>query len=239
MILIEKIIDCPRHGQSVVNTLPAIADKLVCPHCVEEQRLVQKAEQDRQRWQTLAHHSNIRPTSFDEWQVAGERMQAVKNFVMGYAKTPNKNLILCGSTGTGKTMLAMCIGTSLLDWGVCFIRSSDIHAKCRATWGKTDQSENQLMEYWANINLLIIDEFGEADGAVNDNMATQNRERLSRIIDGRYTKGKPTIITSNLAKDELIARLGDRAWDRLQQNAVFANCNWTSYRQSNRAYLEI
>ena len=70
-------------------------------------------------------------------------------------------------------------------------------------------------------------------------MAKQDRERMSDIIDGRYSQSKPMLITTNLPKEQLIERLGSRAWDRLQQCIVVAGCNWQSYRQLNNRYLEI
>ena len=67
----------------------------------------------------------------------------------------------------------------------------------------------------------------------------QDRGRMSDIIDGRYSQSKPMLITTNLPKEQLIERLGSRAWDRLQQCIVVAGCNWQSYRQLNNRYLEI
>ena len=69
------------------------------------------------------------------------------------------------------------------------------------------------MKSWINCDLLVIDEFGEGDIAVNSNWADDDRARISKIIDGRYQNGKPIIFTSNFDREQFFARLGARALD--------------------------
>lgn len=169
-------------------------------------------------------------------------MERIALFAKSYAENPQGNLILSGATGTGKTMLANLIATVLIkaDKDVLVIRSSQIGEQVRTSWSKhSTVNEHGLMEGWINQDLLVIDELGEADLSYNAEMRQTDRERLSRIIDGRYSKGLPTIITTNLTKDLLKERLGDRAWDRLQQHAVFIAFNWQSYRQAHAKFVGI
>jgi len=70
---------------------------------------------------------------------------------------------------------------------------------------------------------LIIDDLGAGDGHDKD------RARIAQIIALRYNRA-PTIITTNMDIKSLREYLGDRAWDRLQQNLLVTHCDWGSYR---------
>lgn len=245
LCMVSVTSDCPKHGVITRQVVNIIADKArqTCPVCQAEQdeseRLARLA-QKRIKQAKVSGISHYQP--FDTWQVANERMANILSFVQGYAQNPQGNLIFSGKTGTGKTMLANLIATHAINHekDVLVLRSSQICEQARATWHKYAQTTEQaLIERWTGVDLLVIDEFGEADMATNADMAQADRERMSRIIDGRYSRQLPTIITTNLTKDELIQRLGDRAWDRLQQSCVYITFDWQSYRQEHSSFLEI
>ena len=243
--MVEITTDCPKHGKTVRKVVNIIADtaRNTCPKCEAERQ-----EAERQARLVAKHREKAKKSgilhygSFDTWQATTDRMASVLSFVKGYAVNPQGNLIMSGATGTGKTLLANLIASQIIsdEKNALLLRSSEIAEQARCAWTKHSLvSESDLISVWTGVDLLIIDEFGEADLAINGEMRQADRERLSRIIDGRYTRGLPTVITTNLAKDQLIERLGDRAWDRLQQNAVFIAFDWGSYRQANSKFLEI
>lgn len=237
--------DCPIHGVSVREVVNVIADKArqTCPKCESEKADAERMARLMLRRQKQAYESGITHyTTFEAWQPNTDRMATVLEFTKGYATTPTGNLIMSGATGTGKTLLANLIASRFVDdeKSVLLVRSSEIHEMVRATWSKSSrETETDVLDNIISQDLLVIDELGEADLSHNAEMRQADRERLSRIIDGRYTKGLPTVITTNLTKPQIIERLGDRAWDRLQQNAVFIAFDWGSFRQMNSKFLEI
>lgn len=247
--MVEVSTNCPIHGLVVREVVSIIADTAqnTCPKCYADE-LSQKEQirLDTERQRTAYRSGISHYHDFGVWQTHGEqapRMQGILNFAQSYLPSKNlSNLVLSGATGTGKTLLANLIASDFIRHGKCvkLIRASDIHSQVRATWSKSaTTSEHELLSIWIAQDLLIIDEFGEADSSANTDTEGANRERISRIIDGRYAKGLPTIITTNLTKEQLIERLGDRAWDRLHQNAVFIAFNWQSYRQAHAKFVEI
>lgn len=159
------------------------------------------------------------------------------------------NIMLVGGTGSGKTMLANALAKNIYRRAVqhdvkrevdhtmsgtyCakLITSRDITEQAKATWGDYQKNENQLIEDLVSFELLIIDDLGDNDTASNEEMAANDRGRIAQIIAKRYQK-KPTIITTNLTPEQVVAHLGDRAWDRLQENLIIIKCDWASYRQS-------
>lgn len=167
-------------------------------------------------------------------------------FTSNNASVPN--IIVMGGTGTGKTMLVNALLKSVYRKAAdveiakqvdmyqaskgCakLIKSRDITEQSKATWGNKKSNEYQLIEHLVAFELLVIDDLGDNDTSSNIDMAANDRGRIAQIIDKRYQK-RPTIITTNLKIDGVVSHLGDRAWDRLQENLIIIECGWGSYRQ--------
>lgn len=195
---------------------------------------------------------------FDQEQAARQKkiIDTLKNIagkikVVGVDGRNGKipNIMLVGGTGSGKTMLANALAKSVYRKSASIdvekntdayqagrscaqmITSRDITDQAKATWGTYGDSEHQLIDRLSNMELLIIDDLGDSDTASNEAMAATDRGRVGQIINKRYQK-RPTVITTNLTPDQVVDHLGDRAWDRLQENLIIIQCDWASYRQS-------
>lgn len=136
-------------------------------------------------------------------------------------KDQGKTLILIGGLGTGKTRLAQAI-LQTLNTGK-YIRVIDIGRQVRASY-KNSKTETEVIESFANCDLLVIDEIGVQSDTDAEVML------ITDIIDRRYAKMKATIICSNLSKDKLITQFGERAWSRLQHNCVIKTITGESHR---------
>jgi DNA replication protein DnaC len=109
-------------------------------------------------------------------------------------------MIFIGRRGSGKTWAASAIVSYLApDWDVRIITSSGLMREIKATFG-TPTSEEDVIRKYVAFDLLAIDDLGKEQ-------ATEwSLSQFFSIIDRRYSQVKPTLITTQLSDDELIAR---------------------------------
>ena len=138
-----------------------------------------------------------------------------------------RSLWLTGKPGTGKTMLA-CIITREL-WGK-YRKSYQIVNEARQAGSYSGMEDmNQLVERYAEYRHLVIDEVGK-----NTGYKAEELNVLWQIINERYERQKPTIIVSNLSKQELAEYLGLHIVDRFAESCRAVEFNGGSYRKSLR-----
>ena len=117
--------------------------------------------------------------------------------------------------GSGKTRMAVSIANELIcerRVNVKFATSVRILEEIRASWDKEyGVTEHQLLDDFANAEVLIIDDFGLE--TVKDWMI----EKQYQIINARYIENKITIYTSNLNLDAL--EYGDRIINRIKEKS--------------------
>lgn len=190
-----------------------------------------KREQAVRRQQLLLEHSNLGPLrnkTFDNFvRDQGARVQ--KNtpeaaFKQGraFADRPDRPqedrltkqriewLVILGNHGTGKTHLAAAIANQRLDQGrpAIFIVVPDLLDRLRAAYSPTsDVSYDELFESARETDLLILDDLGAQSST------PWAQEKLYQIINERYNRRLPTVITSNLSLDDMELRLRSRIGD--------------------------
>lgn len=237
----ERQITCPVHGQ---QTEKGVFNKWFgCPVCSEDR----KATEAREHLEH-AKAENVRealiPSLYDKsslksWNVTDERQQRILMRAMEYAKTISDlsaapNFVLSGATGTGKTHIAASMLRMAARQSVAgrllrcrYVTGAMIMDEVRASWDVKTRSKSQadILRHYGSVKVLVIDEVGVGD-KING-----SADIWSNIFDMRYREKLPTIITTNLAKSDLQEHIGDRAYDRLMERCVWANCVWQSYRR--------
>lgn len=230
---------CEKHGDYQANALDEQGmERWVahCPKCTAEQRtrsLLDRAAiplrfQDRELGSYLA-----------ETVGQNQALAVAREFALSFtdALRTGTCLTFVGKPGTGKTHLACGIALHVMRDGytALFVTASELIRVVRSTWRRdAEKTEEQVLNEFAAVELLVIDEVGVQFGTEAEQVT------LFEIINRRYSNARPMVLLSNLpvASDDPKQRtlrdyLGDRAYDRLREGGgklvVF---DWPSYRRN-------
>lgn len=140
-------------------------------------------------------------------------------------------LVMTGSCGTGKNHLAVSMTKRIIRDHLADVEITDVMRLTRevkSTWRNgAERTETEVLNHYATLDLLIIDEVGVQFGTPAE-LAI-----LQEIVNARYENILPTILISNLTFDQLKAFVGDRIVDRVTDGGsnrlVF---DWPSYRSN-------
>lgn len=146
-------------------------------------------------------------------KVPRNKMAINLNYCIDYAdnfsmKSPS--LLFVGRTGLGKTHLSLAIAKAVLEkgYGVVYQTSQRLVNDLEKEQFSNTGSDT-LRKKYAECDLLIIDDLG-AEFSTSFTVAA-----LGNLINERLFEGRPTIISTNLATDELTKRYSERTGSRL------------------------
>lgn len=175
-----------------------------------------KAEELAERYRAKSGIENrLAEASFNSFCVIDGNHEAY-NSAMRYCgkieqvMAKGQGLYFYGVPGVGKTYLAACIGNMLLDMGVQvkFAKVSDILTDIKEAYAQRGNEATVLSEY-INADVAIFDDIGSEDYIAKRGAAVSfAQEKLFQLIDGRYSRRKSTVFTSNYSFDDLISRRG-------------------------------
>lgn len=163
--------------------------------------------------------------TFENWSTA-EKWQyyllgTAKHFCERYDRVPG--LFLAGSTGTGKTRLAVTVMNELKsrksDIGMKFARFSDL--------ARLGRSRNNDIEQYINVELLCIDDI------ILAGIGYEWAQYVAPIIMNRYADRRSTIITTNIAHNEWL-QSSDRYMQQIGDRLKDFMCRTTSGERSMR-----
>lgn len=141
-------------------------------------------------------------------------------------------MALVGRPGTGKTHVATAILESVIgrDMVGLYTTQADMLRAFRATYSNNGQTEDQVLDYYAGPDLLVVDEIGFALGNLQKIQAT-----LFDVFDRRYRHRRPTILVGNLTPAELWDYLGERISRRvMEDDGVVIAFDWEPYKGAHR-----
>lgn len=144
--------------------------------------------------------------------IAEQNFNACKRYADGFTKS-SPSLLFMGGTGLGKTHLSTSIAKAVIDKGydVVYETSQGIvsvfgHERFERSYNGT---EEKISDRYFDADLLIIDDFGTEE--VNQFSVSC----FYNLINTRTNKGLPTIINTNLQKDDIRGKYTDRIASRL------------------------
>lgn len=137
-------------------------------------------------------------------------------------------MALMGSTGTGKTHLAVLwLRNMVLEQGNPgqFITAAQLVREVRRAWDDRSVDESEVLERFGSMPSLVIDDIGidTSEGAVRI---------LVEVLDRRLTNEVQTCFTTNATARELQEILGPRGYSRLMANAQIVALTGTDQRRA-------
>ena len=217
-----------------------------CGKC-EEERLARDAETRRKQqaelavaaWAEKQQRAGIperfRDRSLDSYAATTEGQKAALQWATEYAHqfdevlSSGRSMLFLGRPGTGKTHLGCAIGSYLLRKGASVYYSTVQRAmrRIKDTWNKESaELESDAIRAMSGPDLLILDEIGVQFGSDTEKNLTFD------LLNERYERMRPTLLLSNLAKEDVSRFLGERVMDRLREDGGrVITFDWESHRR--------
>ncbi len=160
-----------------------------------------------------------------------ERSERIsKDFVETFPA--GQNLLFFGTVGTGKSFLSGCIANELLDQGFSVVYYSAIglfETLARYAFdGNAKESLYNFCKDLYNYDLVIVDDLG------TEVLSSFVTSQLFALLNERDTRGKSTIISTNLNLNELRDRYSDRVFSRVSQRFQFCKLSGPDVRLAQK-----
>jgi len=251
-----KVVTCEKHGDFEIKAVKFIGGNYMvnsmCDKCLKEfDALVDIKAKEIEKKEAIKNSEARQVKRIDDLKIKGVSKRHIDRSFDNYccdsinkkdaldkitelcSRIKNKedtfNLIMVGGFGTGKTHLANSAVIDLHDNGKCGVRINavDMIRRLKSTWAKdSNESEEDAIEAFVEVDLLIIDEIGVQFGSDTEKMF------MFDIINGRYEECLPTVIISNLDVDGVKEIIGERCIDRLREDGgKVVAFDWESYRR--------
>ncbi len=174
--------------------------------------------QIRNRLFSLSRLTELEGLTFDSFERRGRvglgeeqqaSIEAAFNAARAYASSLQGWLFLRGGYGCGKTHLAAAIANECVGLGVptLFLTVPDLLDSLRSSFDSDDVTFEERFEQVRDAPLLVLDDFGTQSGT------EWAREKLYQLLNHRYVNRLPTVVTTNLALEEIDGRMRSRLLD--------------------------
>jgi DNA replication protein DnaC len=168
------------------------------------------------------------------WQHGMDQQRVIWEWIRDYCNHSavvmqnGRSFVFFGAPGSGKTHLAIGTLRHFIESGRSgrYTTVMTMLGRIKDTYNKhADETENKVISYFAEVDLLVIDEVGRS-------LDTQYEvAQFFRILDLRYQNRKPTALVSNMAVEKLREFLGESIVDRLMESSGKVHAfDWPSYR---------
>lgn len=237
-----KTKNCEKHGEYTFTEIPGFDVEFIkiCPACRDEEiaaeSVISSDYHERQITKRLEDEGipiRFLEASFDSYQAESDKQRDFKQVFEDYAEKikagSNESLFVAGTVGTGKTHLAIALIREIMS-EVKDFRYTTVTKMIRdirsSYTRESRKSEQDLIDEYASVKLLILDEVGLQLGTESEKIL------LFEVLNGRYENILPTVIISNLISDKMVDYLGVRVFDRLKTpESGLTVAKWDSYRQ--------
>lgn len=136
----------------------------------------------------------------------------LRGFAENFSDSSDRNFILIGGTGLGKTHLSTAVAVSVIGRGYDVVYTTVINMIddfAKKSFSSHGAENENLTDRYFDCDLLIIDDLGSE----LSNQFTVSA--LYNLLNTRLNEGKPTIMNTNLVPNELQAKYDSRITSRI------------------------
>lgn len=176
---------------------------------------------EHNRISQLQKYSNLGALSrlnFENLLPEGRKFQTMPMFdfkpvyecALSFAQNPQGWLIISGANGSGKTHLACAIANYQISHSkpALYIEVPDLMDNLRATYSNDSSiTHDDLFERIKKTPLLILDDLNSAI------RTSWSKEKLQQLFNYRFNLQMPTVVTANVAAEELESNLESHLTD--------------------------
>ena len=146
------------------------------------------------------------------YDMMGKNLEFLKEYAKNFDAKNSQSILMMGGTGLGKTHLSSAVAYEVIEKGndVFYTGAIDLFSQFEIQRFKSYNNEpNELIERYFESDLLIIDDLGTE-------MINQfSVSTLYNLLNDRLSRKKPTIVSTNLSKDEIMKKYTDRITSRM------------------------
>lgn len=267
--LVDVSIHCDIHGEIKLNIPKFLADRAnKCPVCIEVNRLKElqpkidaMVDFEIKKAGIPANSLGLMFGTLDatrspkQQAIVTRLIEYIKDLITKGRSEGAKNILLSGNLGTGKTVYASillqaitrrAVESEIADendlamkggLSVLFISEPSLINAITATWGNGATEKTQdLINRLSSKSILCIDDVGATTST-----PAHLLDAYAAIIDERYKRNLPTIITSNLGHEDIRLAIGTRSADRFMEKnrIIIATFDWNGYRRGELGTDEV
>ena len=145
--------------------------------------------------------------------------RSVKKYVNVFPNAKTHNFLFIGPTGCGKTHLSKIMAGELINRGFNALVATAAELNrifLKTHLGRYDEKQD-YMSALIDFDFLVIDDLGTENEYKNVTC-----EYFLTLVAERLAKGKHTVITTNLDREELADKYGDRFFSRVTEKRTTA-----------------
>lgn len=145
-------------------------------------------------------------------EIMRRNVEFLEDYANSFDERTSKSILMMGGTGLGKTHLSSATAKRIIEKGkdVFYTGAIDLFSQFETQRFKSYTNEpNELIERYFECDLLIIDDLGTE-------MINQfSVSTLYNLLNDRLSRKKPTVVSTNLSKDEIQKKYTDRITSRM------------------------
>lgn len=210
-------------------------DLAIARQAIENERLMQRRKIEDAFSSGSTINEKLLHASFTGYHPTSPELTEAKRAFEHFTQTLKGTLLVSGSYGTGKSHLSMAAVNTVKAEGesAVFISLPRLLTKIKGTFGN-EGSQDDIITSLADVTLLVLDDIGAEQVKYTDSSKTTidtdtfSNDVLFQVLDARL--GKATIYTTNLRGKELQARIGQRNFSRIIDDAKIVKMYGDDYR---------